>query len=1141
MIGRSAGQPKFLRNARGDQPGRAVVCVRTAVESIVLGVLGMKITHKPRSRLRAVAAQFLLGIAGLALITFVCFRLGVGLARTGFVYVILIALVSLLGSFSVSVVQSIVAAACLNYFFAPPLFELRIDVPEDIERIAAFLTTSLVVTALTTRRKRVEEELAESGTRLEEAQRLAHVGWWQRDLNTDRVTVSDEVSRILGVRPVGRWLNLIHPEDRAKAADAAAAALRPDGPRYDVEYRVARPDGTLRVVHSRADVTRDDSGQPLRQFGVLQDITELRRAEQELRTSEARFRTFVDHATDAFFLLDDHSIVLDVNRQACDDLGYSREELIGKHRRDFDVGLDDASIQRLKQRMLAGQPITFETRHRRKDGTSFPVEVRIGQFEQGGHRFLCVVRDITERKRAEDELRASEARFRTFVDHAADSFFLLDDDWTLLDVNRQACDCLGYSREELIGKHKSDLDVGLDDASIQRLKQRMLAGEPITFETRHRRKDGTSFPVEVRVGQFEQGGRRFLCLVRDITERKRAEDERRANEVRFRSFVDHATDGFFLFDEHQALLDVNRQACESLGYSREEMLGMHPRDFDAGLDGASIARIGERVKAGETVTFETLHRRKDRTVFPVEVRARQFQHGAQRFRLSLARDLTERKRAEAVLRESEAKLQKAQRIAHFGWWDRDFTTNQVSLSDEVCRIFGLQVVDLLEWHGRWLNLIHPEDRARAAEAAEAAVRPGGPRYDVEYRVVRPDGTQRIVHSQGDVTWDESGRPLRQFGVLQDVTELRRTEEELRESEERFRTLMQFSFDVYWETDAQHHFIRQEFSERLADAPPPGSEIGKTRWEVPYVEPDEEAWRKHRETMDAHLPFRDFELARPTPDGGKRYVSVSGLPVFDGTGRFIGYRGVGRHITDRKRAEEALQLAQQELAHMSRVMAMGELTASIAHEINQPLTGLVASGNACLLYLTDGRDLEAARRTIKDMISDAFRASEVVNRIRALAKKSPPRKDRLSINDVVLETASLVRNELQRNNIILQLKLTESLPPILGDQVQLQQVLLNLIINAKEAMSAATVDSSTLTITAELSAPRQILVSVRDTGLGFDQTNLDQIFDAFYTTKPTGMGMGLKISRSIIEAHGGKFWATPNQPRGATFQFTLPAL
>ena len=224
------------------------------------GMLGMENMQKRRRRLPAVATQLLLGTAGLALITFVCFRLEAGLARTGFVFVILIALVSLLGSFTASVVLSIGAAASLNFFFAPPLFEFRIDVPADIVRIAMFLTTSLVVTAITTRRKRAEEELTESRARLEEAQRIAHVGWWQRELSTDRVTVSDEVCRILGVRPAERWLNLVYPEDRSKAADAAAAAIRPGGPRYDVEYRVVRPDGSLRVVHSQADVTWDELG-----------------------------------------------------------------------------------------------------------------------------------------------------------------------------------------------------------------------------------------------------------------------------------------------------------------------------------------------------------------------------------------------------------------------------------------------------------------------------------------------------------------------------------------------------------------------------------------------------------------------------------------------------------------------------------------------------------------------------------------------------------------------------------------------------------------------------------------------------------------------------------------------------------------
>lgn len=1150
------------------------------------GVLGMRITQKRRPRLQAVAAQYLLGIAGLALITFVCFQLGFHIGRTAFAYLILVVLLSLLGSFSASVVLSIIATACLNFFFSPPLFEFRIESADDGVRLAMFLTTSLIVTALTTKLRRAEQELGESKARLEEAQRIAHVGWWQRDLITGRVTVSDEAGRILGMRPVARWLELIHPEDRARAADAAAAAVCPGGPRYDVEYRVLRPDGALRVVHSQGDVTWDDSGRALLQFGVLQDITELRQAEQERRASEARFRTLVDHASDAFFLYNEDGTVLDVNRQACESLGYRRDELIGMSAFDYGPDLTPALLQRIRERLRGGKIVTYDGRRRRKDGTVFPIEARIRElWHEGQMLALSLDRDITERKRAEDELRASEERFRTLVQFSFDVYWESDAEHRFI---------------------RQEFAEGLADAP-----------EPNS---------------EIGKTRWE---------------------------------VPYLEPDAEAWRKHRETLDAH------LPFRDFELARPAP---DGGKRYVSVSGLPIFDKTGRFIGYR-----------------------------GVGRHITERKKAESELRDSQKKLEAAQLIAHVGWWERDFITNRVSLSDEVCRTFGVQPVDLPEWHGRWLDLIHPDDRARAAEAAAESLH-GGRRYDLEYRVVRPDGSIRIVHSQGDVTWDESGRPVRQFGVLQDITELRQTENELRGSEARFRTFVDHATDAFFLHDEQGIILdvnRQACEglgysrEELIGMHPRNFDVGMDAAALDQVAEQVRSGetitfetlhrRKNGDVFPVEIRVRRFQhgnalfglgLARDITDRkraehrlvvqhtvaqilanaaaieeaaprvlqalcecldwdmsalwrvdnragvlrceqlwhkpsleatqfeaatrastfecgvglpGKVWASRAAACVADVAddpgflratvaaregfhsafafpilldGEVIGVIDfVNREIRvpdeelihamatigsqmgqfiERKRAENALLVAQAEIAHISRLTTMGELTASISHEINQPLTGLVSSGNACLRYLANNvSNIEAARRAVERMIRDAMRASEVIKRIRALVKKSPAKRVRLDINEVVIETASLVRPELQRQNILLHTELAKGLTPVIGDQIELQQVLLNLVMNAKEAMSAVDDHLLEVAIRTEQIAPNEVLASVRDTGSGVDEAELDRIFEAFHTTKPTGMGMGLPISRSIIEAHGGRLWAKPNQPRGTVFQFTVP--
>ncbi|MBV8672284.1 MAG: PAS domain-containing protein, partial [Acidobacteriaceae bacterium] len=628
------------------------------------------------------------------------------------------------------------------------------------------------------------------------------------------------------------------------------------------------------------------------------------------------------------------------------------------------------------------------------------------------------------------------------------------------------------------------------------------------------------------------------------------------------------------------------------------------------------------------------------------------------------------RRAEGALGESNARLEEAQRIAQVGWWQRDLITGRLTCSEEVCRILGVQLNDIPDWP-RWLELIHPNDRARAAEAAEACLMPGAPHFNVEYRVIRPDGAQRIIHSQDHISYDHKGRPVRQFGALQDITDLRRAEQAFIASEERFRTLVQFSFDVYWESDAQHRFTRQEFREGLSDAPAPGSEIGKTRWEVPYLEPDEEAWRKHRETLDAHLPFRDFELARPAPDGAKRYVSVSGMPVFDAEKRFIGYRGVGRHTTERKRAEVALRRSQAylaeaqrlshtgtavynasgtlywsdecyriweldplqgwpstdtlmerihaddrdnvrqgiqrslrekgehciefrivgpggkvkhieaishhlmsangeideivathvdvterkcaqgqaerlrqleaDLAHMNRLGMMGELIAWLAHEIIQPIASARNNARAGMRLLEmSPSETSEALDALASVVKDTDRAKEIVARIRDHVKKASPRKERFDINAAITEVIIMAQNALNANRVSVRTSLANSIPLVLGDRVQLQQVILNLLLNAMEAMNSLA-GPRQISISTDFNLPNGVVVAVRDSGPGLEPEQLGRVFNAFYTTKPGGIGMGLSICRSIIDAHGGRLWAEANQPLGAVFLIALPAV
>jgi PAS domain S-box-containing protein len=316
------------------------------------------------------------------------------------------------------------------------------------------------------------------------------------------------------------------------------------------------------------------------------------------------------------------------------------------------------------------------------------------------------------------------------------------------------------------------------------------------------------------------------------------------------------------------------------------------------------------------------------------------------------------------------------------------------------------------------------------------------------------------------------------------------------------------------------------------------------WQAAIHPEDLERHAKEWELSSATgRPFEDEARFRRAADGQYRWFLTRAVPLHDDRGNVLKWYGVLTDIEDRKRAEEQRERLRQleaELAHMDRVSILGELTASIAHEVNQPLSGIVSSGSACLRWLAaDPPNLEEARESVRRIVGAGKHAGDVIARIRALAKQTAAPKERLDLNETIREVLVLVGDEAKRDTVIIRTLFAEGLSPVLGDRVQLQQVVLNLVINGIEAMSSVSSRPRELVITTRNGEQAQVQVTVEDSGIGIDASVMEKIFDPFYTTKPTGMGMGLSISRSILQNHGGRLWATAKERPGTSFHFALP--
>jgi PAS domain S-box-containing protein len=426
--------------------------------------------------------------------------------------------------------------------------------------------------------------------------------------------------------------------------------------------------------------------------------------------------------------------------------------------------------------------------------------------------------------------------------------------------------------------------------------------------------------------------------------------------------------------------------------------------------------------------------------------------------------------------------------------------------------------------------------AHAKQTFERASQDGKD-FDLEYRLVMPDGSVKHVHVVAHAERDKSGE-LEFVGAVMDVTAAKRAEEALRQSEEQWQDVFENNPTMYFMVDAGgtvvavNPFGAEQLGYSVDEL------VGQPVVGVFYEVDREAAQRNIALCLEQIGQAKSWEARKVRKDGTVLSVRETAKAVPRANGPIVLI--ACEDITEHKRAEEALRQAQADLEQVNRVTTMGELTASLAHEVNQPIAAAVTNANTCLRWLAaDSPNLKEARAAAMRIVKDGTRAGEIVSRIRLLFKKGTPERELVNVSEVIREMIVILRSEAMRYSISVRTELGEDLPQVLGDRVQLQQVLMNLIMNSIDAMKDVR-GTRELVIKSQRSENEHLLVSVSDTGVGLPPQQADQIFNAFFTTKPDGTGMGLRISRSIVESHGGRLWAADNSPRGASFYLTLPA-
>jgi PAS domain S-box-containing protein len=774
------------------------------------------------------------------------------------------------------------------------------------------------------------------------------------------------------------------------------------------------------------------------------------------------------------------------------------------------------------------------------------------------------------RDTAESDLRRSHELLRAVVGFVSEAMFIKDLQGRYLLVNAAGAELLGRSADEVIGKDDFELIPHATAEAVRRSDRDIISnGTPQTFEETLDIDGSAPRHFLTRKAPYRDINGQvvgLLGITRDTTAWKEAEQTIRRSEQHLRNVLDSIFTFVGVLTPDGVLTEVNRAALVAVGAEPGEVLGK-PFEQTRWWSQSEPARVQlreaiARAARGERSRYDVTTRIVDGrpVVIDLMIAPMLDESGGVTHIVASAIDVSEQRHVEHALRESEERLSLAMRAAGLGTWDDDLRTGKSLWSEQNFRLLGYQPLPQSgeATYEMWRTRVHPDDLDRVMRAMHIAMRDRS-LYSPEYRVVHMDGQIGWLSVAGRFVYD-GNQPVRFIGVTQDSTARKRAEEEIarlmqQANAERIKleaVLRQMPAGVVIAEAASGRIVlRNEQVSRIwrraiADgANGVNGANGDNHFEWNGFHPDGRPygaaeWPLARCIASGErVAGQEIEILRS--DGTRGYISVNAGPILDGNGNIVAGVATFYDITERKTAQTFAKTQQAELIHLSRLSTMGQMAAGLAHELNQPLGAILNYAGVCLDRVA-AQDVVDAKvvKALEEVAGETRRAGEIIRRLRGFARKEKPNVRPTPLNPLVREAVAMVASELRYAGVHLEFELLESLPDVMVDGVQIEQVLVNLVRNAIDSMAETDAPARRLTLRTETMSGALARVSVIDAGCGIPADVRSRIFDAFFTTKPDGLGMGLPICQSIIQGHGGNLTIANNDGcRGAAVCFTLP--